>query len=137
MLTDLKLHLFHKLYLHTDSEEAQLCALALLPHHVAFVTASVVRVKELICLMILWFKTSFASLTEENKYVTSTWAPCESVSFQVPLFILSGPTSSFLGRQKGYTHIYILSHTYIFFHFIYMYIYIYICEKEHTRAAIE
>ncbi|XP_044889895.1 2'-5'-oligoadenylate synthase 3-like isoform X1 [Felis catus] len=65
--TDLK-HLYRKLYLCNDSDSAQLCALALLPYQVDFVKASVVRVKELIRLMIHWFKTSFAKSTEENKF---------------------------------------------------------------------
>ncbi|XP_074216496.1 uncharacterized protein LOC123615187 isoform X2 [Camelus bactrianus] len=65
--TDLKLHLYRKLHLCNDSDEAQLCALALLPYQVDFVKASVSRVKELIRLMMHWFKTSFASTTEENK----------------------------------------------------------------------
>lgn len=64
-------------YFCTDSDKAQLCALALLPYQVDFVKAFALRVKELICLMIHLFKTSFANPTEENKYVTSTWAPCE------------------------------------------------------------
>ncbi|XP_059772804.1 2'-5'-oligoadenylate synthase 1A-like [Balaenoptera ricei] len=66
--TDLKLHLYRKLYLCNDSDEAQLCALALLPYQVDFVKASVMRVKELIRLMIHWFKTSFANTTKENKF---------------------------------------------------------------------
>ncbi|EFB25899.1 hypothetical protein PANDA_008322 [Ailuropoda melanoleuca] len=66
--TDLKLHLYRKLYLCNDSDMAQLCALALLPYQVDFVKASVARVKELIRLMIHWFKTSFANSTEENKF---------------------------------------------------------------------
>ncbi|XP_067586321.1 2'-5'-oligoadenylate synthase 1-like [Pseudorca crassidens] len=66
--TDLKLHLYRKLYLCNDSDEAQLCALALLPYQVDFVKASVVRVKELSRLMIHWFKTSFANTTKENKF---------------------------------------------------------------------
>nr|XP_045368464.1 2'-5'-oligoadenylate synthase 3-like isoform X2 [Camelus bactrianus] len=66
--TDLKLHLYRKLHLCNDSDEAQLCALALLPYQVDFVKASVSRVKELIRLMMHWFKTSFASTTEENKF---------------------------------------------------------------------
>lgn len=66
--TDLKLHLYRKLYLCNDSDEAQLCALALLPYQVDFIKASIVRVKELIRLMIHWFKTSFANPTEENKF---------------------------------------------------------------------
>ncbi|XP_037385256.1 2'-5'-oligoadenylate synthase 1A-like [Talpa occidentalis] len=70
--TDLKLHLYRKLYLCDDSDEAQLCALALLPYQVDFVKASVMRVKELIRLMIHWFRTSFAKTTEENKYVPET-----------------------------------------------------------------
>ncbi|XP_012577208.1 PREDICTED: 2'-5'-oligoadenylate synthase 1A-like [Condylura cristata] len=65
---DLKLHLYRKLYLCDDSDEAQLCALALLPYQVAFVKASITRVKELIRLMIHWFRTSFAKPTEENKF---------------------------------------------------------------------
>ncbi|MXQ87877.1 hypothetical protein E5288_WYG015324 [Bos mutus] len=66
--TDLKLHLYCKLYPCKDSDEAQLCALALVRYQVDFVKASVVRVKELIRLMIHWLKTSFASPTEENKF---------------------------------------------------------------------
>lgn len=100
MLTDLKLHLYRKLYLCKDSDEAQLCALALLPYQVDFVKASVGRVKELVRLVIHWFKTSFANPTEENKYVTSTRAPCEPLSFRSISFTLSGP-ASFLGRQRG------------------------------------
>nr|XP_008534055.1 PREDICTED: 2'-5'-oligoadenylate synthase 1-like [Equus przewalskii] len=65
---DLKLHLYRKLYLCKDSDEAQLCALALLPYQVDFVKASVGRVKELVRLVIHWFKTSFANPTEENKF---------------------------------------------------------------------
>ncbi|XP_075864319.1 2'-5'-oligoadenylate synthase 1-like [Microcebus murinus] len=65
---DLKLHLYRKLYLCNDIEEAQLCALALLPYQVDFVKASIVRVKELIRLMTHWFKTSFAKPTEKNKF---------------------------------------------------------------------
>ncbi|KAG8511615.1 2'-5'-oligoadenylate synthase 1, partial [Galemys pyrenaicus] len=65
---DLKLHLYRKLYLCDDSDEAQLWALALLPYQVDFVKASVRRVKELIRLMIHWFRTSFAKPTEENKF---------------------------------------------------------------------
>lgn len=84
MLTDLKLHLYRKLYLCNDSDEAQLCALALLPYQVDFVKASVVRVKGLSRLMIHWFKTSFANTTKENKYVASTWARREPFSFHVP-----------------------------------------------------
>nr|XP_045368463.1 2'-5'-oligoadenylate synthase 1-like isoform X1 [Camelus bactrianus] len=68
LLADLKLHLYRKLHLCNDSDEAQLCALALLPYQVDFVKASVSRVKELIRLMMHWFKTSFASTTEENKF---------------------------------------------------------------------
>ncbi|XP_055286911.1 2'-5'-oligoadenylate synthase 1-like [Moschus berezovskii] len=64
----LKLHLYRKLYLCKDSDEAQLCALALVRYQVDFVKASVVRVKELIRLMIHWLRTSFASPTEENKF---------------------------------------------------------------------
>ncbi|XP_032191570.1 2'-5'-oligoadenylate synthase 3-like isoform X3 [Mustela erminea] len=66
--TDLKLHLYRRLYLCDDSDMAQLCALALLPYQVDFVKASVARVKELTRLMIHWFKTSFANSTEENKF---------------------------------------------------------------------
>ncbi|XP_020731123.2 2'-5'-oligoadenylate synthase 1-like isoform X2 [Odocoileus virginianus] len=66
--TDLKRHLYRKLYLCEDSDEAQLCALGLLPYQVDFVKASVVRLKELIRLMIHWLQTSFAGPTEENKF---------------------------------------------------------------------
>ncbi|XDB51731.1 hypothetical protein ABFV05_005347 [Capra hircus] len=66
--TDLKLHLYRKLHLCKDGDEAQLCALALLRYQVDFVKASGLRVKELIRLMIHWLKTSFASPTEENKF---------------------------------------------------------------------
>ncbi|XP_043320201.1 2'-5'-oligoadenylate synthase 3-like isoform X1 [Cervus canadensis] len=69
--TDLKHHLYRKLYLCKDSDEAQLCALALLPYQVDFVKASVVRLKELIRLMIHWLQTSFASPTEENNIYRS------------------------------------------------------------------
>lgn len=85
MSTDLKLDLYHKLYLCNDNKEAELCALALLPYQVDFVKASIVRVKQLIHLMTHWLKTSFANSTEENKYVTNTWAPCEPFSFHAPL----------------------------------------------------
>ncbi|XP_035570133.1 2'-5'-oligoadenylate synthase 3-like [Canis lupus dingo] len=66
--TDLRLHLYRQLYLCHDSEMAQLWALALLPYQVDFVKASVMRVKELIRLMVHWFRTSFANSTEENKF---------------------------------------------------------------------
>lgn len=33
-------------------------------------------------------QTTFANPREENKYVTSTWAPCEPLSFHVSFFIL-------------------------------------------------
>lgn len=49
-----------------------------------------------------WLKTSFAYPTEENTYVTSTWAPCVPFSFHVPFFIrYSLGSTSFLGRQRG------------------------------------
>lgn len=101
VLTDLKHHLYRKLYLCKDSDEAQLCALALLPYQVDFVKASVVRLKELIRLMIHWLQTSFASPTEENKYVTSTWVPSSLWIFMFLFSALSGPTS-FFGRQSQY-----------------------------------
>ncbi|XP_060057178.1 2'-5'-oligoadenylate synthase 1-like [Erinaceus europaeus] len=66
--TDLKLRLYGKLYHCADSEEAQLCALALLPYQVDFVKTSIKRVKELIRLMIHWLQTSFAYPTKENKF---------------------------------------------------------------------
>lgn len=102
MLTDLKLHLYRKLYLCNDSDEAQLCALALLPYQVDFIKASIVRVKELIRLMIHWFKTSFANPTEENKYVTHIGTPCEPSSCHVP-FLSS--FSSHLFREAEGIHV--------------------------------
>lgn len=66
--TDLKRRLYRRLYLCKDSDEAQLWALALLPHQVDFVKASVLRLKELIRLVRHWLRTSFASPTEENKF---------------------------------------------------------------------
>lgn len=101
MLTDLKLHLYRKLYPCKDSDEAQLCALALVRYQVDFVKASVVRVKELIRLIIHWLKTSFASPTEENKYVSSMWVPVRLLIFTFLFSALSGPTS-FFGRQSEY-----------------------------------
>ena len=101
MLTDLKLHLYRKLHLCKDGDEAQLCALALLRYQVDFVKASGLRVKELIRLMIHWLKTSFASPTEENKYVTSTRVPMSLSIFTFLFSAPSGPTS-FFGRQSAY-----------------------------------
>ncbi|XP_029072637.1 2'-5'-oligoadenylate synthase 3-like [Monodon monoceros] len=60
----------NRLYLCNDRDEAQLCALALLPYQVDFVKASVVRVKGLSRLMIHWFKTSFANTTKEMELLT-------------------------------------------------------------------
>ncbi|XP_061495112.1 2'-5'-oligoadenylate synthase 1-like [Rhineura floridana] len=42
--------------------------MALLKYQVEFVKASTERVKDLICLMKYWFKTSFAKPREENKF---------------------------------------------------------------------
>lgn len=51
--------------------------------------------------MIHWLKTSFASPTEENKYVTSTRVPTSLSIFTFLFSALSGPTS-FFGRQSEY-----------------------------------
>lgn len=58
---------YHKLYLCSDSDQIQLYAMALLKYQVEFVKSSPERVKDLIRLVKHWFKTSFASSSEENK----------------------------------------------------------------------
>lgn len=103
--TDLRLHLYRQLYLCHDSEMAQLWALALLPYQVDFVKASVMRVKELIRLMVHWFRTSFANSTEENKYVASTWAPWELPRFRSLSFLYTSRPYLFpwQAQEREYT----------------------------------
>ncbi|KAF7250493.1 2'-5'-oligoadenylate synthase 1 [Varanus komodoensis] len=65
----LKESFYRKLYLCSDNDKIQLYTMALLKYQVEFVKASTTeRVKDLIRLMKHWLKTSFAELTEENKF---------------------------------------------------------------------
>ncbi|XP_033020192.1 2'-5'-oligoadenylate synthase 1A-like [Lacerta agilis] len=64
----LKESFYGKLYRCSDSDKIQLYTMALLKYQVEFVKASTERVKDLIRLMKHWFKTSFATPREENKF---------------------------------------------------------------------